>query len=103
MESIPNPIRVNTGEQGEVTETIDNFFNETIVYLEEHYRTERVHFEIRSGELAYIPSQVTNDRITYLKYKDMILATVFETRTEFNHIKYTFFRNEEEFKELKRR
>jgi len=30
----------------------------------------------------------------------MILACVFETRTEFNYVQYTFFRNLEGFGEL---
>jgi len=62
-----------------------------------------IDFEIRSGELAYHFSQITYDRITYLSYRDMILASVFETRTLSNKVRYTFFRNLGGFEEYLKR
>ena len=100
MNPTPNPIRVNTGEQQRVSKTIDDFFVETREFIEKTYEVQESEFGIRSGEIAYNPLQVTDDRITYLFYKDMILASVFETRTEFNYVQYTFFRNLEGFGEL---
>ena len=98
MKPIPKPITVTTGEQEKVTNTIDDFFKDTLDFLKEKYCIEgSPGFEIKSGELAYHSLQITDDRITYLKYKENILASVFETRTENNFVKYTFFRNLEGF------
>lgn len=100
MNPIPNPIIVNTGEQERVSKTIDDFFIEIKDFIQEKYKVQESEFEIKSGELAYNSTQITDDRITYLSYRDVILASVFETRTEFNHVRYTFFRNLEGFREL---
>lgn len=100
MNPIPNPITVNTGEQGRVAKTIDDFFIETRDFVLQTYEVRESEFNIRSGELAYNSSQITDDRITYLSYRNIILASVFETRTEFNYVRYTFFRNLEGFEEL---
>ncbi|MBI2669405.1 hypothetical protein HYX14_06200 [Candidatus Woesearchaeota archaeon] len=97
MNPVPNPIIVNTGEQHRVSKTIDDFFLETRDFIQERYNVQEPEFEIKSGELAYHSTQITDDRITYLSYRDMILASVFETRTEFNYVRYTFFRNLEGF------
>ena len=100
MNPIPNPIIVNTGEQERVAKTIDDFFVETKEFIEKHYEVQESEFQIKSGEIAYNSTQITDDRITYLSYRDMILANVFETRTEFNYVHYTFFRNLDGFGEL---
>ena len=93
MKPIPNSIVVNTGEQVAVTNTIDDFFVETERFVLDNYNVQKSEFEIKSGGLAADFSQMSNDRITYLCYQDMVLASVFETRTEFNYVRYTFFRN----------
>ena len=93
MNPIPNPIVVNTGGQSTVTNTIDDFFLETERYVRENYKVQKSEFEIKSGGLAADFSQMSNDRITYLCYQDLVLASIFETRTEFNYVRYTFFRN----------
>jgi hypothetical protein len=93
MNQVPNSIQVNTGEQEKVSKTIDDFFLETKAFVEKRYNVQQSEFKIKSGELAYNSAQITSDRITYLAYRDMILASVFETRTEFNYVRYTFFRN----------
>jgi len=90
MKPIPSPIMVTTGDQDKVQETIDSFFLETARYLKQN---NLIGCEIKSGEIAYNPRQVTDDRITYLLYQDQVVAGVLETRTEFNHVCYTFFRN----------
>jgi len=110
MKSIPNPITVNTGEQEKVTKTIDNFFVETKEYIEKQYEVKGPYWEIKTGEITYDPrqrlsdskieKQISDHRITYLSYKDWILASVFETRTVFNHVRYTFFRNLDGFEEF---
>ena len=103
MNPIPNPIVVNTGGQSTVTNTIDDFFLETERYVRENYKVQKSEFEIKSGGLAADFSQMSNDRITYLCYQDLVLASIFETRTEFNYVRYTFFRNLESLNELKDR
>lgn len=97
MKPIPSPITVNTGKQEEVSKTIDDFFIETKNSIQSNCETKETDFETKSGELAYSFSQITDDRITYLSYKDNIIASVFEIRTEFNHVRYTFFRNMDGF------
>ncbi len=100
MKPLPPSIIVNTGEQENVSKTIDDFFVETRDFVRQTYEVYESEFNIRSGELAYNSAQLTDERITYLSYKSMILASVFETRTEFNHVMYTFFRNLEGCGEL---
>ena len=103
MNPIPNPVTVNTGEQERVSKTIDDFFVETRDFVRQAYGVQESEFHIKSGELAYNPPQITADRVTYLSYKDMVIACVFETRTEFNYVRYTFFRNLEGFGGLDRK
>ena len=93
MKDIPKTIRVNTGEQHELSNTIDDFFMETKEFFQRERGLEERHFQIKSGELAYNSMQLTDDRVTYLTYKDIIIASVFQTRTEHNHVQYVFFRN----------
>ena len=88
----PKPIVVMTGEQGKVQKTIDSFFSRTKNYVEKNYVVLPPSFEIKSGNIYYGLSP-SNERITYLKYEDIVLASVLETRTEFNNIKYTFSRH----------
>ena len=93
MQLLPKSITLTTGEQDRVQQTIDDFFTETKVLAEARYNIDSRHFQIKSGEIAYQPNTVTNDRITYLLYKETILACVLETRTERNNVHYDFFRN----------
>lgn len=88
----PKPIQVNTGEQETLTEIIDNFFAETRKYFEANHKINPIHWNIESGEIYPLPSIQSNDRATYLLYKDNVVALVLETRTEFNYVRYTFFR-----------
>ncbi len=100
MKQIPYQITVNTGEQERISSTIDDFFLETRDFILKSYEVRESELQIKSGELAYAPSgPITDDRIKYLSCRDMVLAAVFETRTEFNHIRYTFFRNLDGFGE----
>jgi hypothetical protein len=100
MKPIPKPRIVITGEQSEVTQTIDNFFAETVEFAQKRYNLLPIYFELKSGELAYRHNQITDDRVTHLSYHNIILATVFETRTEENNVMYTFFRDLKGLEEL---
>ena len=92
MKKTPKPIRAYTGDQEKVSKTIDDFFSETRKFIEAHYVVSPPYWEIKSGTISY-GQRPSNDRITYLKYQDIIFAQVLETRTEFNNIRYTFSRH----------
>lgn len=91
MKPIPHATTVSIGEQEIVQKTIDSFFLETKEFIGKRYEVQESLFRIESGGIAYRQSQITNDRITYFCYKDSVLASVLETRTEFNNIRFTFF------------
>lgn len=102
MKSIPESVVLTTGDQHKVTKTIDDFFLDTKKEVQRSHLNATPGFELKSGELAYRMNQVTDDRITYLSYNEKVIAAVFETRTEFNQVRYTFFRNLEAIKGLAR-
>jgi len=95
MKPVPHSVTVNTGDQHTLTEIIDGFFLETKTEVENSYviPEEPIPFEIRSAELHYTTNTESNDRITYLIFKEEVLALVLETRTESNYVHYTFSRN----------
>jgi hypothetical protein len=95
MKPVPASLTVNTGEQYKLQNIIEDFFTETRDAVAERFGfTEMppIKFEIRSGEISYT-QQITDDRMTYLLYDDMPIACVLATRTEFNYVRYVFFRN----------
>lgn len=86
---------VNTGDQPEVQQVIDNFFQGCKKELEARgYDSRR--FNIRSGEIAYDQINISDDRVTQLLYEDRVVGIVLETRTLGNRVRYDFFRNESE-------
>ena len=95
MKPIPDAVTVNTGDQHLVRQTIDDFFMDTAEHLKTNYglRPGPNPFIIESGALAYNGLTPGDDRVTYLSFCQKIVATVMETRTDFNHVQYTFFRN----------
>ena len=97
MRNVPELITVNTGDQVEVSKTIDDFFIETKDFIVSNILSEyggnQNDFRLESGEIAFQPNVVTDNRITYLLYKQRVVACVLETRTEFNYVHYDFFRN----------
>jgi hypothetical protein len=95
MKPVPKTIVVNTGEQEKLTGIIDEFFEAAQSYVKEKLnKREPNYFQIKMGMLKYLPEIETDDNITYLKYKEFILAGVITNRTEFNHVQYTFFRKD---------
>lgn len=102
MNPIPYPITVTTGEQEQVTKTIDDFFSDTKRSIESYYEMPEPGWQIKTGEISYNSTSITDDRVTYLSYQDKIIAGVLVTRTEFNYICYTFFRNIEGLGKLAR-
>lgn len=105
MKPIPGSITVITGDQHLIRPTIDNFFMDTAEHLKTNYglRPGPNPFIIESGALAYNGLTPGDDRVTYLSFFQKIVATVMETRTNFNHVQYTFFRNLEGVEELVQR
>ncbi len=93
MRNVPESIKVNTGDQVEVSKTIDDFFIETEDFILSNYHGNQNDFRLESGEITFQPNVVTDNRITYLLYKQRVVACVLETRTEFNYVHYDFFRN----------
>jgi hypothetical protein len=86
---IPEPIVVNTGEQEKVQKTIDTFFLDTIKSTKDERKNK---FLIESDELAS-NGVIGNNRVTYLLHEEQVIAVVLERRTEFNHVRYDFFRH----------
>lgn len=103
MKAVPTRRLVTTGDQNTVAKTIDDFFDDTMKHLIRRHGAERKYFEIKSGELTDGPEHITDDRATYLVYRTrMVVATVLETRNEFNHVIYPFFRDLRGFKDMMR-
>ena len=77
----------------EFAKTIDDFFVNTKEYLKEVNKAKSFDFEIKVASLKY-GSIKSDDIITYLSYMGKyVVAGVIETRTEFNNLRYTFFRD----------
>ena len=87
LKPVPKRIRTSLDSHPEINEKINNFFSETKKYLELHYG-KSPNIEIKSNNFAE-----TEGNLTYLLYKDQVVAGVFETRTEFNNLEYIFFRD----------
>jgi len=83
----PERIKILLEYTGEVQPKIDSFFVETKNYLESKYG-KNPQFEIRSENF-----ERSDNRLTYLIYKDKIVAGVIERRTEFNNAEFSFFRD----------
>ncbi len=102
MNPIPKPITADVGDW-QIIRTMEEFFVETMEFVEKTYGAIRPGFKIESGEITYPgqvlnnkitgPRQKSNNRITYLSYNSFVLAGVLETRTEFNYVRGVFFRS----------
>jgi hypothetical protein len=101
-ESVPGSITVNTGGQERIAQLIDQFMQETVEAVKSLVGAHEHDFRIESGELSDGPSHVTDNRSTYLKYKERVVAVIMETRTELNFVRYDFFRNLEGLKKARR-
>jgi hypothetical protein len=93
MKRIPESITVNTGDQHQVVPLIDQFMAETLESVKKAIEAHDHDFKVESGEVSDGPNHVSNDRVTYLRFKDQVVALVMETRTELNHVRYDFFRD----------
>lgn len=93
MKKLPKSRTLINGPHEEVYETIDDFFTETKNFIASKYSICGPYFQIKSGELAFQPNVVSCDMVTYLLYKQRVVACVLATRTDFNNVQYDFFRN----------
>lgn len=92
--NIPLSITMNTGDQETVQKTIDDFFQDTIeLVLKQVGNQERRYLEIRVQNLYDSQRTILNDRVNLLLYRQRVIAIVSETRNDFNHVVYDFFRN----------
>src|SRR3989344_6739908 len=105
MKPIPQSITVTTGDQYLVQPTIDDFFADTTEHLKNDYglQPRPDPFRIESGEINYRGLAASDHRVAYLCFFDRVVATVMETRTDFNNVQYAFFRNVEGVEELVQR
>ena len=94
---LPRSVEIFLDSEGTSSfgKTIDSFFDNTIGYIKSVHDKSKPHeFNIRGGEINY-PDRGSNDRLTYLLYDDnYVVAGVVETRTTFNHLRFTFFRDD---------
>ena len=97
LKSVPRPVGVflDANEVSKISKTIDDFFQNTKEYVESVHDKSKPHkFEIRSGEIRYSGLEQSHGMLTYMFYDDKhVVAGVVETRTEFNNLRYTFFRD----------
>ena len=79
---------------GKFQTKMEKFLVNTKNYIESVHDKSKPHtFEIKSGELIYSGTN-SNDSLTYLIYEEKYLvAGIIETRTPFNNLQFTFFRD----------
>jgi hypothetical protein len=93
---IPKAIFRQTDSTQDVNELMNSFFVNTKEYVKSKLENSiDNYFEIKSASLAYGPNEINSDnRITYIEFKEKyILAGMLETRTSFNNMQFTFFRD----------
>ena len=94
---IPDSVTVNTGEDSEVRETIDKFFEEARSEIEKRVDIKEGPSKFRL-DIANLcePAQTSKQSDNYvhlLFYKERVVAVVFETRTEMNYVHFDYFFN----------
>ena len=99
MPNPPESICVNTGDQHLIQPKIDGFLKEVydeICTKDNLEEGDSIHpyFEIKTAEIERMGGQISSDRMTYLMYKEKVVAIVLETRTSLNHFRYDFFFND---------
>ena len=93
---VPKSIFMQVNPAPDVYELMDNFFINAKEYVQSRLVDCRdSSFEIKSANLAYGPENViSNNRINYIEFREKyIIAGMLETRTRFNDVQFTFFRD----------
>jgi len=87
LKNIPKREKVVIETSPKIQKEIDTFFIEIKEYLEDKFG-ESPSYEIKSENM-----ENSDNRLTYLLYKDKLVAGVVERRIEFNNLEYIFFRD----------
>ncbi|MFH1917506.1 MAG: hypothetical protein ABIJ14_00120 [Nanoarchaeota archaeon] len=89
----PKPQTYITGEQvngyNQITEFFDSIIKEEINLPKNH-----PHIELRVRGMYRLENKAETDECTHmLLYKERVVATVIETRTDHNYVHFDFFQN----------
>ena len=93
---VPKTIFRQVNPTLDVKELMNNFFVNTKEYVQSKLKgSENHYFEIKSASFAYTSDKFLSDnRITYIEFKEKyVIAGMLETRTAFNNLQFTFFRD----------
>ena len=93
---VPKAIFRQVSPTEDVNELMNDFFINVKEYVQSKLEESPEHyFKIKVGDLAYSSDKVnSNDRITYVEFREKyIVAGMLETRTAFNDLQFTFFRD----------
>ena len=90
---IPNRYHCTTGDQDPAYEMIDDFFTNTKAKSGLSSDFDTLNFEIRVCTVCRYGDQPSDDKQHLLLYKQQVIATVTETRTELNNMQFDFFQN----------
>ena len=92
---VPKSIFRQVSPASDIYKLMQDFFINAKDYVQEKLIEKDYLFKIKSAELAYNPDEVNLvNRITYLEFKEKyVIAGMLETRTRFNDLQFTFFRD----------
>ena len=90
---IPHSITVTTGDQHIAYARIEGFFIGTRADILEQGYPDGPHFESSVRGLSHENGQLTDDKVHLFLYRGAVAATVLETRTELNNVRFDFFKN----------
>lgn len=96
--NLPKTAFRKVGETGDINKIMDDFFLNTKKYIQKNLMEgDDSLFEVKSASLIYGLERDkidSNNRITYVEYKEKwVVAGMLETRTRFNDLEFTFFRD----------
>ncbi len=97
MLHVPNQLIVNTGEHHLVQPTIDAFIEKAIDRIRANNSSAKL--EIDFPDFKYDSDHYYNDNIVYVLANKQVICGCFVTRTPFNFVQYTFFKNGKNLKE----
>ena len=92
---VPKSIFMQVNPATEVQELMGEFFRNTKDYiLSKSKGVYNLDFEVKSASFNYSDKTYSDDRITYVSFKEKyVVAGMLETRTAFNDLQFTFFRD----------
>ena len=90
---VPKPIKATTAPNYEAYRTIDEFFLEIKSEVEKKLPEGPDNFRIGCYRLTEGVDTILDDKVHVLYYRNDVLAVVTETRTAFNNVRFSFFKN----------